>query len=296
MSASWCSNCGLWGWDFMEALKEEFSSGPALPLGVHDSGDLQNETAVWWSQNLNAIGQPRFYINNEAISVGSGNWTSLVEPTVSSAEALALSDEVQLAFSSIAVDEENIDVSIDIESMPVMSNTIFLGVYVYENNVINFQSQQGPDAIHPNILRTAMTDNIVGIPVTSLGLSNFNVELDPTWKLEELGVLAVLWEEQTSGYTMLGSKFISQISGLSSNENILNSADFTFSDHESALLITTEEEETYQLQLTDMQGRLITSAVFNKEIHLSKNILSTGMYILSLKADNKVLTQQIFVR
>lgn len=82
VTATWCPNCGNWGWEYMETMKDMFATGDAVVLGAHFSGDLANPTSEWFADNLNSVGQPKFYVNNERITVSSGNWSTKVQETV----------------------------------------------------------------------------------------------------------------------------------------------------------------------------------------------------------------------
>lgn len=296
VTATWCPNCGAWGWDYMEAMKDEFASGPALPLGVHHSGDLENETSSWWADNLNSSGQPVFFLNNERLSVGGSTWQDAVETHKAMADVLSVGDRGDFTIPVLYMDGDVITATIDIETIPTVPNRLNLGMYVYENNVENNQSQQGPNALHPNVLRASMSDEFQGQHIINHGTYDFTYTVDPTWNKDELGVLIVIWEEKSGTQEFVYSRFVDGISGLSSTDEILNSSDFTFADTEAALTISTENKETYQLSFTDMQGRQISSTSFQYETTISKSNLTSGMYIATLRSGNKVLSQQVFVR
>ncbi len=296
VTATWCPNCGAWGWDYMEAMKDEFASGPALALGVHHSGDLENPTSSWWANNLNSSGQPVFFLNNERLSVGPSTWQNAVASHKTMADELATGDKADFTLPVLYMEDDVIKATVDIVTIPAVPNQLNLGMYVYENNVVNNQSQQGANAMHPNVLRASMSDEFKGQHIINHGTYDFEYTVDPSWNKEELGVLIVIWEENAGNQEFVYSRFINGISGLSSTDEILNSSDFTFIDTGSTLFISTENKDTYQLSFTDIQGRLVSSSLFQNEASISKNTLTTGMYVATIRSGNKVLSQQVFVK
>lgn len=297
VTASWCPNCGNWGWSYMEAMKEEFQTGPATLLGVHFSGDLKSDAGVWFANNLNASGQPRFFVNNQAISVGGGNWSTKVETAKDASTEMIGTGMNIISFDGVSVGISGIDINanVNISSLPNTTNEVSVAVYVYENNVENFQSGQGNDAVHPNVLRMALGAP-EGTVVTEAGTISVSGDLNADWNLEELGLLAVVYEKVGDTYEIRSSQAISNVASRVSTDELLDANLFSYSDTESTLTITAENTDTYEVTLTNMTGQKVFSNTFENQINIDKAQLHTGMYVSTLRSGNKLVSQQVFVK
>ena len=295
VTATWCPNCGDWAWDFMELMKDDFIDGPMLILGVHHSGDLEAPVSLWWTQNLGARFQPLFYLDNESISASRTTWQTAFLSTKLNGDVLATSAPATLSYNTIDLDDEMLTVSANVEVLPTTTNNMFISTYIFENKVVNFQSQVGADAIHPNVLRAAMTDEFQGVPISDLGTYEFNYPLETAWNTEEVGIFTVIWEQVGNTYNILGTTHQSNISQLSSSEEILDSRIFSFRNAGNNFIVTAEDSDSYNLSLTDMTGKRVAAETFSHELKLDKTDLPTGMYVITLRSETGALSQQFFL-
>lgn len=291
-TATWCPNCGNWGWGYMEAMKEEFQTGPATLLGVHFSGDLENDAAIWFKNNLGASGQPRFYVNNQAISVGS-NWSDKVEVAKDAATEMIASGMDIISFDGVSISDTDITANVNLSDIP-NANT-YVAVYAYENNVVNYQAAQGDDAIHPNVLRASLGAP-EGIEVTQAGTTAYVGELDARWNIDEIGLLAVVYEKVGNKYEIRSSQAISNVASRVSTDELLDTGIFTYTDTDNSLIIEADNAERYELTLTDMTGQRVYNNTFTNQISIEKSQLITGMYVSTLRSGNKLVSQQIFIK
>lgn len=295
-TATWCPNCGAWAWDFMEAMKAEFQSGPAIVLGAHfQNSDIESPASVWFAENLNAGSRPLFYLNNEQISAGN-NWQTALDGMPASIEAINSALTAGLSYNSIGVDAGTISVSAKVEKIPTTPNKLYIGTYIFENNVEANQAQQGPNSLHPNVIRASMTSDMQGTQITSFGDYEFTMDVDPEWQVSELGIVTIIWEEVGDNFMMLASGSAHNISQLSSDDEILDARTFSFRDAGNNLIITATDDSNYALTLTDMSGQKIISSSFSQEISLDKTTLVAGMYIATLRNEKGLLSQQIFIK
>jgi len=276
-TATWCPNCGAWAWDFMEAMKAEFQSGPAIVLGAHfQNSDIESPASVWFAENLNAGSRPLFYLNNEQISAGN-NWQTALDGMPASIEAINSALTAGLSYNSIGVDAGTISVSAKVEKIPTTPNKLYIGTYIFENNVEANQAQQGPNSLHPNVIRASMT-----------------MDVDPEWQVSELGIVTIIWEEVGDNFMMLASGSAHNISQLSSDDEILDARTFSFRDAGNNLIITATDDSNYALTLTDMSGQKIISSSFSQEISLDKTTLVAGMYIATLRNESFSFSSYLF--
>ena len=300
VTATWCSNCGIWGWEYMQSMKAEFATGPGVVLGVHNSGDLQNPTSVWYANNLNAFGQPRFYVNNSVISVTPSNIDERV------ADAKQMTDDFInngldiISFDGISLSDSEISATINISELPITGNDIHVAVYVYENNVENNQATRGI-SMHPNVLRTALgatatdVDND-GILVDAEGFFTFFGTMNDSWVENELGLLAVVYEKVGDTYEIRSSQSVSNIALKLDTEELLPQESYSITDKGTNLEIATNLDEEMTVTFYSMTGQALTSKSFYNTTSIAKSNLPTGMYVAQLRSKNASVSQQVFIK
>jgi len=297
VTATWCGLCGNWGWDYTEALKEAYPSGPATVMTVHKSGsDLENATSTWFLNNLNVGGgQPLFYINNDQNLVGSGSWSNNLEDTKQEIEALADGFPV-ISFDGVSLAGDQVECTVQMELNTVADGTEYtIAVYVLENNVVNFQSGQGADAVHTNVMRMSLGQP-EGINAIPLSAHEFSDVVDPDWNKDELGLLAVLYEVDGDDYKIIGSTAVANFASKTNTQDLLDPSIFTYSDEGGELVIIANDNNQYGLTINDMSGKQITSTDFSGSVRIAKNNTPTGVYVMTFSTENKTVSQQIFIK
>ena len=163
-TATWCTFCGTWGWDFFEETIED-NEGKAFFFGAHYSGDLETTIAQDITANFGAAGQPQFFFNETNINASS----STVDTKLSEMKMM-----VDDAFETMPVAGVGLEVYWDSENEQILVNTntkffqnttgeYYTAVYLVEDGVVNFQQSQGSNAVHKNVLRASFTDNTWGL-------------------------------------------------------------------------------------------------------------------------------------
>jgi len=296
VTATWCPNCGAWAWDFMEAMKEDFQTGPAIVLGAHFQGsDIECDASIWFANNLKASSRPVFYLNNDRISVG-GNWQPVSDDMPAMIEDINSAITAEVGYNSVLLEQGVINVTAEVKSIPTTNNKLYIGTYVFENNVKANQAQQGPNALHPNVIRASMTADMQGTQITSFGDYDFSLAVDDAWQEEELGIVTIIWEEDGDTYNILASNSATNISLLSSNDEVLDASNFTFRDADAMMIIEAGDSERYNLTLSDMSGQVVLQEAFTNEIAVDKTAMATGMYVATLRSAKGLLSQQVFVK
>lgn len=296
VTATWCSNCGSWGWGFMEDMKDEFVDGPGIVLGVHYSGDLANSTAEWWASTLNSSGQPKFYMNNDLLSVNRNNWSDEVSNVVSMADDIAsAAADGRFEYDRILLDNDVLMVTVNVTAMPSGNGTINLANYVYENNVLYEQAGLSGMVNHPNVLRSTMGPDFSGMTITDVGTYEFRMDIPADWDQDELGVLTVIWSDEGNGPSINASQAVDMVSLISSSDDLLDESEFIFANEAHGIRISTENSEIYNLSLTDTQGRQLLNSKLNGQQVIQKSELSKGMYFVTIQGKEGTLSRQIFI-
>ncbi|NNE26289.1 MAG: T9SS type A sorting domain-containing protein [Saprospiraceae bacterium] len=300
VTATWCPNCGSWGWDYMEALKDEFNNGDAILLGVHHSGDLENPVSDWFAKNLKNSYQPQFFVNNGQISVGSNNWPGKVDEIRDMVDMVSGMDAASAFNFDVAyVDNDNtIQSSVNIAPLNKSEGDYYFAVYIYENNVVNFQSQQGSNAMHPFVLRDVISENYWGDSFT-MGTSSMDFSFDlsnTNWNKDNVGLLAIMWEKEGNDYIVDNSISINNIGLLSSTKNILDANDFRIITENDVIEIITGQSDTYNVALFSTQGQMLQKTELNGRVQMNAQDLPTGLYVVLIENEKGQLSQRIFVK
>lgn len=292
-TATWCPNCGNWGWDYLEALKEKFPSGPIVLVSAHKgNSDLQTEASKWYTDNLNVSGQPKFYFDNDINSVNGGNWESELDENVQLLNDQADAAPVLVQFDQYSILSGIITAKIRVADLPPAADYT-VATYVLENNVEYAQSGQGNDAIHTNIMRSSLgaPEGVSVAPNSTITMTG-NVEDD--WNVSELGLLVVLYQKEGDDYVITNSTY-TPTATLANNQELLDAFLFSYSDEGSSLLISVEDENNYDFSLTDLSGKVVMNDNFSNNIRINKSQVTAGMYVVTFRSENKILSQQIFI-
>lgn len=301
VTATWCPNCGSWGWNYFEALRDIYTSNPDVCLiGVHHSGDLLNPTSNWFSGNLDNFYQPEFYVNNEQIDVLSFNWNQKVAELEERVSAYQMeSSFVNFDFIKAYTESGEIICKLAFGPTNKSDGDYYFGVYVFENNVANFQSSRGME-MHPNVLRDVMSDNFYGDLYVGANQSagsrelEFLMDIDPEWDEDELGLVAIMWREDNGRYILQNARAIYNLSLLSSQEEI--QADMiTVSYLPNGIRLQSNLEEKTEYQLFSPAGQLLEASALTGQYIINTEAYPAGLYVLHLRNGNRVLTKQLAI-
>ena len=303
VTATWCPNCGTWGWDYFEELKDVYAnSSQTTLLGVHHSGDLRNSVSSWYANNLNFTYQPQFYHNNFPLNVSRNNWEDKVEEAEELVDQFsAETSGVSFSFEKAYVDNGDIvcNVNFNASNKSLVDN--YFAIYVFENNVMNNQSSRGM-SLHPNVLRDVMSDNNQGDLFTgedengaSVFSKEYRMTLDNSWDADNVGLLAVLWTEENGNYVLDNSSSIYNIGLLSSSSEVIASDLVKIAYVSNGFEIITEFDGQTKFMLYNSNAQLLQSGLFEYSTTIETQNQAPGIYSILLSNGNKVYTQQVVI-
>ena len=289
-TASWCSLCGGWGWNFFRALQEENQSKAVL-WANHYNGIYTNPTTTAIATNFGGVSQPVFFLNNQNQNVNSGNTSN----------ALAnIRNQVDAAYSSQPVVQSGIRMSIQggqtliaqakARFFQQTSGEFYLGIYLVRSTFTGFQAGQGNNAEHKEVLWGHLTPTVFGSLIgngTIQAGTEATVEgqiplngLDPL----TLRVVTVIWRKQGDTYNVVNANESTTYSqptnteeqlpeGLSSIKLFPNSA----IDH-LTLSLTAEQSLETDIALFSVSGKLMKT--------IFRGRLDAGEHAFRLNRDN----------
>lgn len=194
-TATWCSNCGSWGWTWFKDLIAATQDESVIPISLHStSSALKPEADLdgdWLSHFDTEGGFPMFYVNGTHYS----NYQGLLDAALAAADA-PLQAGIDLETGYLA---DTLQARGTVTWTGTGSGEYALGFYLVEDSLVHQQSAQGPNAIHRNVIHLAFQYASFGV-LKQVTHDNATVEV---WEarhgktLPGVGrryILAVLWK------------------------------------------------------------------------------------------------------
>lgn len=225
-TATWCSNCGSWGWTWFKDILAEAPKSGGICLNLHSTSSglkaLNNLDGDWLSQFDVNVSFPTFYVNG------------IRRASVSEILAAVEASEAEMPMAGVgveaAINEGNLKVSGKVDFYENVEAEFYLGFYIIEDSVVHSQSAQGANAIHRYIVREAMNQASFGA-VISIGLVEAGTSVSTKEEqmfvgmiAEKHSVLAILWSKVGDKYTYVNAwqtpvkdGFLSSVDGFSTN-------------------------------------------------------------------------------
>lgn len=194
-TATWCSNCGSWGWTWFKDLIAATADSGGINIALHSTSSLlkpPNDLDGDWLNSFSTIGGfPTFYVNGTHYTSYNG--------VLGAAKAAVAQDP----FAGISVVTGFLNDTIYAEGIVTWQEAgageFQVGFYVIQDSLVHQQSAQGSNAIHRNVLREAMQDSHFGMPVNL----SFAAGETLTWNskhyypgitVDKHHILAILWK------------------------------------------------------------------------------------------------------
>jgi hypothetical protein len=316
ITATWCPNCGSWGWDFFEEIIDGSTLQKAVFVGAHHSGTLDSDAGEAFSSNFNAPYQPYFYAGNQDLGVNSGNVSDKVTET---------RNLINNNANNSPVANVGLDATLAGNTLTLTTKTLFfqategeyyLGLYILENNVIAAQASNSDMASHPFVLRTSITNDIFGPEVANGSINagtevtdqSVTYELNDSWDFANLSVMGVLWKKEGNTYQFVNVNATSEFSTVavqSISEDIAQvSLNPSLATDQTQLTVQINQSSlNVNIHLYDLQGRLQKS-IFKgtlteglQTFDISTSGLVNGKYFVSMTTeDGRVLTKRLAVQ
>ncbi len=317
VTATWCPSCGTWGWTLFSDLVDD-NSEKALVIATHYSGDLAIPAATEMATNFGASGQPRFMLDGSDQNATSASADTkrieikdaidanyLMAPVVNSGIVANITDETLNLLT----------VNVKSKFFQAASGEYYIGAYIVEDGVIANQSQQGPNAVHKNVLRANIGATTFGESLASGDIAmdteidhQFTMQLDDSWNQENLTIATIIWEKEGSTYNFVNtnSAIITEVMTTSVGDLAPAMVEFsvqpTVSNGQSNIVLnTSERQEKIDLQVYNQLGQLQRSILQGKSLGIGETTypldsFESGVYYVVLRVDDKkVLTKKWIV-
>ncbi len=305
VTATWCPNCGTWGWAYMESMVGS-NENDALIIGAHFSGELATAAGDFLADNFAVFGQPRFLLNNRDLQVSRNN----LADKETEARNVIVADGKKDAEIGVGLEATISATSVDVKSSTknfvALDGAYYLAIYLIENEVIANQASVGPSANHPYVIRSAFSADQFGTELFSGPVSDFSNDaehsliLDPEWNTENLYVYGIIWKKEGQTYIYQNGHRVkaeamstsARDQGILSEVSIgptISGGRYTFSGEESTL-------RQASLEIRDLSGKLIKQMVsgqINHGVELNLSEEANGYYLVSFSAPGSHKTVRI---
>jgi len=206
IAATWCINCGTWGWNTYEGILEENAEN-ALIITAHYNGDLYTKTAKSISDNFGSIGQPQFFLGNELTRLHEGNRVAKQAEIKEAVQTISTQMPVANTGIQYQLKDESLAVRVKTKFFQNTTGEFYVATYILENEVLNFQTGKEAVVAHTKVLRGAFTENDFGIAIGNQSISNGaefirnqTVDLSANWDKDNLEVVAIIWKKVGDTY------------------------------------------------------------------------------------------------
>lgn len=195
-TATWCSNCGSWGWTWFKDLIQETQNDQVIAIALHSTAsalEVPNNLDDDWLASFSTVGGfPTFYVNGTNHS------------TYGSLLSTAKSKATEAPLAGIAVEtgfeQDRVFARARVTWQQGVQGEYALGFYVVEDSLVHAQTSQGPNALHRFVLRRSLGNASFGetrqIDAPSGQSETWEGEQDyPLASVSRHHILAVLWRK-----------------------------------------------------------------------------------------------------
>jgi len=312
-SATWCSNCGSWGWDLFKDLIEDNEDKNVILWSSHSSGDLTNDAAKDINSGWGSVGQPQFFVSSDLFPAGSSTAQSARGDINGYIDALVGFG----ALAGVGVDATYDGTTLNITGKAefftdLESGSYHLAAYLVKDHLIANQASQGSNADHRYVLADKITEATFGDLIVEGAVENgatYTIEASKEIAdidLENDEVVIILWNLRTDGVYAFFNANRNTISeaGTSATVDISGVSDITLRQNASEAIvdITTEQNlGTIQTRLVSVAGQIISTQSLNvisgtNQLTYNTNNLTAGTYLIQITVNGSVHTEKIIVQ
>lgn len=314
-SADWCPNCGGWAWPVFEDLIEKTEGSNAIPILMHNSGDLANELSIALTEALGGNGQPEFFLNSDIQVITPSNADDKVDLMVEMVDSISMEDAllgIEIEDVFLSIDGESLTAGLIVELYGLVTGDFSFGLYLIQNNISHNQAGQGV-VIQPKLLTASFLEEPFGIRMdvdtSAIGrIRTFHtIEAPNTLSLADgdTEIVAIIWEWDENDNKKIYNADVLRgaIDQLSVTEEI-SLVPLSLKGNIIANTATLSFESTQNIDkatffINDMSGR----SVYTQSVALqagSNNLeadvsnLTEGIYVMGLNVEGNMTTVKVY--
>lgn len=314
-TASWCPNCGGWGWTFFRNVIND-NNGKAVFFANHYDGIHTSPTTLALATNFGGVSQPLFFLNNTNQSVSSGATATArtnIQNQVNTAWATTpvVQSGIRAIHNSAA---QTLSVTAKSRFFQSASGEYYLGIYLVFKEFVGFQSGQGNAAEHKEMLRSHLTANVFGEQIANGTVAagaetevNGQISiagLDPT----KLRIVTIIWKKEGNSYRATNANETDDFLAPSSSNDLwaaqqqLSIAPNIVSESARIELQITESNLPWRLELVNTSGQVVetifrgTLAGGIHTFNVDRGVRPAGLYFVRLSNGLRATSQRVVLR
>jgi hypothetical protein len=221
-SASWCSLCGGYGWNFFQQLLDDHQDQAVIFTG-HISGDFNSAAATQIGANFGVYGHPTFLLNGMNKGVSSGNTTAKrAEIATDVQNIISTSPSLQLGIDATYSGNQLV-VSYSLKAFSSLTGDYHVAFYLAEKEKVGQQTPIGSQAVHKKMLRHELNGNTFGpkifsgtTPAGTVYDGSFSVALGD-YTATNIDVIGIIWKATDSNFLIANAnvdKSVQQSTGV----------------------------------------------------------------------------------
>ena len=311
-TATWCPNCGSWGWTFFHDLIQD-NEQSCVFMAAHYSGALETGVAVDITNNFGGNYQPEFFFDQDKYPVSPFTLDThrpLFKALADS--AYAASPLANCAFTPV-YQNGAIEVNANIRFFQPADGEFYFGVYLVEDHVMSYQSGQGNDADHRYVLRAAFTSASFGEMLAN-GNVAANEEFTKTYSLPigdpagyDYHIVGIIWKKEGSKYKLVNVWSTDTFGDPTSARVIQGLSSFKLtpnltSGNASLKLNLDTNLPDASIDILNLRG-VVVDKVYSGSLasgvhHFNLNLdqFPKGQYLVKLTAQNGIKVQRLVVQ
>lgn len=269
-TASWCPNCGGWGWTFFRNIIND-NNGKAVFFANHYDGIHTSPTTLALASNYGGVSQPLFFLNNTNQNVSSGATASArtnIQNQVNAAWATppVVQSGIRAIHNSAA---QTLSVTAKSRFFQSASGEYYLGIYLVFKEFVGFQSGQGNNAEHKEMMRSHLTTDVFGEQIANGAVAAGTESevsgqisiagLDPT----QLRIVTIIWKKEGNTYRVTNANetddFLSPSSAndLWAAQQQIRVSPNIITEYARIELQITESSLPWRLELVNISGQTV---------------------------------------
>lgn len=302
ITATWCPNCGTYGWSFFKDAISE-NGNKVIYVAAHPSGNLVSPEGMDFNSNLSAPGQPFFYLNNSNLGVFGSNLSAKLAELSESVNDMAASAPLAGTGIEVIRDGSTLTAKTKTRFFDDTNGTYHLAVYVIEDHVITTQASVGGSADHRYILRTSFDGATFGGEIANGDIAagtefelTFNTDIVNTWNMDNVTFAAVLWKKNDTKFEYVNGNEVVESTPSSVNNQLLPGLNLSWMPNGTAHDLIINHSNTLEevnIELMSTTGQLIQKTVIDRltkgrhTIPLATADLPAGTYAVRLSSNNR---------
>ncbi len=213
------AKCGQFGNAIFDSIADTKDSS-SIAIAIHTAGSaIANNASETIYTQLNGTKVPEYMVNNGICTVSGGTLGIKISETAKEIQKKIDSTSFILPIASTWMDYTIANNSITCKTKSKFFNATsgeyYLAIYVIEDSVVAPQKitaiNTKQDFSHYDVLRTSMTQALGDLLVSGSVQTNIPYELnrsiviDPSWKSENLKVIAVIYRKTQAGLQIINA-------------------------------------------------------------------------------------------